>query len=157
MEEKESKEAKNPMGHEEEEVMSEVAERAMEANVKLLVANEIAHAKRIDTLAEVSLQDAINLSRKTNDAYLEMSKQQINAYMAMAKQQGDAYMAQAAKQSDETLNFATQWHHHAIENNRYTLDRLYSVYPEEAVGIGTMLAGFAEYLKSNGWTPPASK
>lgn len=130
----------------EEEVMSEIAERSMEANIKILTGNEIAHANRVNALAEILLTDAINLSRKTNDAYL-----------AMAKQQGDAYMEQSKKQAEETLDFATQWHHHAIENNRFTLDRLYGVFPEEAVGIGTMLRAFTEYLKSEGWTPPATK
>lgn len=133
-------------GAKEEEVMSEIIERSMEANVKILTGNEIAHANRMNALAEIAIQDAINLSRKTNDAYL-----------TMAKQQGDAYMEQSKKQSEETLNFATQWHHHAIENNRFTLDRLYGVFPEEAVGIGTMLRGFMEYLKAEGWTPPATK
>ena len=120
----------------EEEVMSEVTERAMEANMKLLVANEISHSNRMTVLAETAVGDAINLSRKANDAYL-----------AQAKQQGDAYMEQAKKQGEETLNFQTQIHHHVIENNRYTLDRLYSVFAEEAVSLSKL-------LQSLGWAPP---
>ena len=36
----------------EEEVMSEVIERSMEANVKILTGNEISHAKRVDVISE---------------------------------------------------------------------------------------------------------
>lgn len=128
----------------EEEIMSEVTERSMEANMKILVGNEISHAKRVDFIAEQSLTDAVEFRKKTDDQYLQNMQTVLNAYMEQSK-----------KQAEETLNFATQWHHHAIENNRYTLDRLYSVFPEEAVGIGTMLKGFQEYLKSVGWSPPS--
>jgi len=128
----------------EEEVMSEVTERSMEANMKILVGNEISHAKRVDVLAETSIADAINLSRKTNDAYLEMSKQQASAFME-----------QANAQNKEAVGFVQELHKQYLENNRYTLDRLYSVFPEEAVGIGTLLKAFESYLKESGWTPPA--
>lgn len=46
----------------------------------------------------------------------------------------------------ESVNFTKQIHNEyikreqaATENNRYTLDRLYSVFPEEAVGLVTLL------------------
>lgn len=129
----------------EEEVMSEVTERSMEANMKILVGNEISHAKRVDGILEQSLANLVNNADSAQKAHLER-----------LEKMADAYMEQSKKQAEETLNFATQWHHHAIENNRYTLDRLYSVFPEEAVGIGTLLRGFQEYLASQGWTQPAA-
>jgi hypothetical protein len=129
----------------EEEVMSESAERSFEINLKTLVSNEISHAKRVDVIAEQSLTDSVEFRKKADDAYLEQMQQMANAYMEQSK-----------KQAEETLNFAAQWHHHAIENNRYTLDRLYSVFPEEAAGIATMVSLIVEALKQSGWTAPTT-
>lgn len=113
---------------EEEEVMSEVMERSMETNIKILTGNEIAHAKRVDSYSELALANAIAFQTKAQDAYLEMTKQQANAYMEMAKKQGD-----------ETLKHMSELDKQITENNRFTLDRLYGVFPEEATGIYTML------------------
>lgn len=123
-------EQKPASGTTEEEVMSEVMERAMEGNVKLLLANEISHAKRMDILSEQAIKQTIEFSQKANDDYLEMTKQMRNAYMEQSKNQSE-------------LNNAHQknTNHQATENNRYTLDRLYAVFPEEGVGIATMLKG----------------
>ena len=124
-------------GTKEEEVMSEVTERSMEANMKILVGNEIAHAKRVDGYTELALSQAITFQQKANDAYLEQSTKM-----------ADAYMEQSKKQGEETLKYVASLNHHAIENNRFTLDRLYGIFPEEAAGIATMLADFLEYLRS---------
>lgn len=129
----------------EEEVMSEVAERAMEIDLKTLVSNEISHAKRVDVIAEQSLQNAVNFAEKANDAYLEQAKSQALSYQNAA----DARLK-------ETGDFVNSLHKNFIENNRYTLDRLYSVFPEEAMGIGAMVSLVVEALKKSGWTPPAS-
>ena len=124
-------------GTTEEEVMSEVTERSMEANMKILVGNEIAHAKRVDGYAELALKEAIEFSRKANDAYL----------LRMEKM-SDAYMEQSKKQAEETIKHTSELDKQIVENNRFTLDRLYGVFPEESVGIATMLADFIDYLKS---------
>lgn len=128
----------------EEEVMSEVTERAMEANMKILVGNEISHSNRVSVLAETAVAQAIQFQQKANDEYLERTKQM-----------ADAYMEQANSQNKEAVGFVQEIHKQYLENNRYTLDRLYSVFPEEAVGIGTLLKAFESYLKEKGWTPPA--
>jgi len=143
-------------GSVEEEVMSEVAERSMEANMKILVGNEIAHANRMSVLSETSVADAINLSRKTNDAYLEASKLQTLAYMEQSNAQNKQMLEQMNAQNKQMLEQTNAQNKHILENNRYTLDRLYSVFPEEAVGISTLLKAFESYLKESGWEPPAS-
>lgn len=131
----------------EEEVMSETTERAMEANMKILVGNEIAHSNRINSYAELSLKSAVEFQQKANDAYLERMEKMSDAYMAMNKQQNDAYMETSKKQSEETLKLTSKLSQDMIENNRYTLDRLYSVFPEEATGIGTLVAIVLEALR----------
>jgi hypothetical protein len=113
---------------------SEAAERAWASNDKARFDDLIAHQKRVDQIAEQSLQNAVDFALKANNAYLEQANAQNKAALALS----------------ENLN------HQIVENNRFTLDRLYGVFPEEAVGIATMLSGFAEYLKSAGWTPPAT-
>ncbi|GAI51529.1 unnamed protein product, partial [marine sediment metagenome] len=113
------------------------------------------HSNRVAVLAETSLADAVNLSRKTNDAYLEMSKQQANAFMEQSKKQSDAYMEHANAQNKEAVGFVQELHKQYLENNRYTLDRLYSVFPEEAMGIASMVTLIIESLKQSGWTAPA--
>ncbi len=130
---------------EDKEPKSEAVERPWASNDKVQFDNMISHAKRVDFIAEQSLQNAVNFAEKVNNAYLERMKQM-----------SDAYMEQANAQNKETLSLVTKLHEQYAENNRYTLDRLYSVFPEEAVGLGTLLRAFQEYLKSQGWTAPAS-
>lgn len=129
----------------EEEVMSEAFERSWETNMKILIGNEIGHQNRIAALAEISLADAISLSRKTNDAYL-----------TMAKQQGDAYMEQNNSQNKEALGYLQTLRKNYLENNRFTLDRLYGMFPEEAAGTSTLMKIVIEALKATGWTAPTS-
>jgi len=121
-------------GSVEEEIMSEVTERSMEANMKILVGNEISHAKRVDVYAEAAVKNAVEFSQKANDAYLERIQLIADAYM----------------------NHTNDMNKQVVENNRYTLDRLYSVFTEEAVALSTLLSGFQEYLKKQGWTAPAT-
>lgn len=128
----------------EEQPKSEAAERAWASNDKVQFDNMISHAKRVDILAETAVANAITFSEKANNAYLER-----------AKQMADAYMEQANAQNKEALGFVQKLHEQYLENNRYTLDRLYSVFPEEAVGLGTLLKAFEAYLKESGWTAPA--
>ena len=125
-----------------EQPTSEAAERAWASNDKVQFDNMISHAKRVDAIAEQSLQNAVNLAEKANNAYLERMKQM-----------ADAYMEQANAQNKEALSLVTKLHEQYAENNRYTLDRLYSVFPEEATGIATMVTLIIEALKQAGWIP----
>jgi hypothetical protein len=134
-----------PEGKEKEEELSEAAERSFEVNFKILLGNEISHAKRMDILAENAIAQNNEFARKANDAYLER-----------CRQMADSYANAADARLEETNDFVTSLHKNFIENNRYTLDRLYSIFPEEAVGLGTLLSAFQEYLKSQGWTAPSS-
>lgn len=122
---------------------SEAVERPWASNDKVQFDNMISHAKRVDAIAEQSLQNAVNFTEKANDAYLERMKQM-----------ADAYMEQSNAQNKEALSLVTKLHEQYAENNRYTLDRLYSVFPEEAVGLATMVTTIIEVLKQAGWTPP---
>jgi len=110
-------------------------EERWQANEKARFDDLIAHQKRVDVIAEQSLQNAVDFALKTNNAYLEQANAQNKAALSLT----------------ENLN------HQIIENNRYTLDRLYSVFPEEAVGISTMVTAFLELLKQSGWNPPATQ
>lgn len=117
----------------EEEIMSEVAERAMEGNIKILLGNEISHAKRVDGILEGALQNMVSFTEKANTAYLEAVK----------------------KADDGFQTHRDDMNKQVVENNRYTLNDLYTVQPKEAVGLGTLLRAFEEYLVSKGWAPPS--
>ncbi len=54
---------------EQEETMSEVIERAMEANVKRLLANEITQDKHIDSIANMALLNAVTLQMQLGNGY----------------------------------------------------------------------------------------
>jgi len=110
-------------------------EERWQANEKARFDDLIAHQKRVDVIAEQSLQNAVDFALKANNGYLEQANAQNKAALSLT----------------ENLN------HQIIENNRYTLDRLYSVFPEEAVGISTMVTAFLELLKQSGWNPPATQ
>jgi hypothetical protein len=142
MEEHEGKKEQPASGTKEEEVMSEVMERAMETNVKLLVANEISHAKRLDSYSELALAQAISFQQKSNEAYLETSKRQALAAEEMSK-----------KQAEQTLKHFSELDKQIVENNRFTLDYLYGVYPLEASGTALLMADFIDYLKSKAAKP----
>lgn len=108
---------------------SEAVERPWASNDKARFDDLISHQKRVDVIAEQSLQNAVTFQKQANDAYLEQANGQNKAALALT----------------QNLN------HQLIENNRYTLDRLYSVFPEEATGIATMVSVIIETLKQNGW------
>jgi hypothetical protein len=118
-----------------EQPKHEAVERPWASNDKVQFDNMISHGKRVDVIAEQSLQNAVTFQKQANDQYLE----------------------QANAQNKEALALAQNLHHQLIENNRYTLDRLYSVFPEEATGIATMVSLIIETLKQDGWTKPDAK
>lgn len=105
----------------EEEVMSEAFERSWEANMKLLVGNEIANSQTVQQVAQQMLQNAITNSNNAQVAY---------------------------------LSHVEELRSHRIENNRFTLDRLYGMFPEESAGTSTLLKLIIDSLKAEGWKPP---
>ena len=84
----------------------------------------------------------MTFTAKANDAYLER-----------CRQMADAYMEQANAQNKAHLQFVEKLHEQYAENNRYTLDRLYSVFPEEASGLGVLVSLVVEALKKEGVLP----
>lgn len=120
---------------------SEAAERAWMSNDKVQFDNMISHSKRVDSIAETALTNAVNFQEKGNNDYLEMTKQM-----------RDAYMEQANAQNKAHLDFVEKLHEQYAENNRYTLDRLYSVFPEEALGLTAIAKAIVEMLKKEGLT-----
>jgi len=111
----------------EDEVMSEAVERSFEANLKLLLDNQISHSKRVDTIAEISLANAVDQSNQTNKAAL----------------------AQADSMNKAGLTYFEALNAQLIENNRFTMDRLYGMFPEEAAGTSTLLKLVIEALKTD--------
>ncbi|MDY6957636.1 MAG: hypothetical protein SVK08_00630 [Halobacteriota archaeon] len=93
--------------------------------------NIIGHNNRVATYAELALKQSIEFQQKSNDQLLLMQKQL----------------------HDEYLKHSADRDAHHLENNRYTLDRLYSVFPEEAVGIGTMVDLVVAALEQRGMVP----
>lgn len=116
----------------EEEVMSEIIERAIEANIKIHLGNEIATTKRTDGILEQMLQNAVNNG--------------LNAQLA--------YQTTVNAANAEAVSFTQELHKQYLENNRFTLDRLYGMFPEESAGTTTLLKMIIDSLKAEGWTPP---
>ena len=108
------------------------------ANMKVQMDNLIshekamfAHSERLTDYSELGLKQSIEFQQKSNDDYL-----------VAAKQLRDEYMKHSADRDA-----------HSLENNRYTLDRLYSVFPEEAIGLSTLVTLVIEALKKEGIIP----
>ena len=128
-----------PDGKEGQVPPSESLERPWASNDKVQFDNMISHCNRVSVIAEQSLQNAITFQKQANDAYLEREKQM-----------ADAYMEQANAQNKEAVGFVQELHKQYLENNRYTLDRLYSVFPEEATGLGVLVDLVVEALQRRG-------
>lgn len=98
---------------------SESAERPWMSNDKVQFDNMISHCKRMDALAEQSVQDALKFREKADNLFLS--------------------------QVDER-------HKHHQENNRFTADYLYNVYPAEAVGVIAIAKALQDLLEKDGLT-----
>ncbi len=87
--------------------------------------NAADHANNTAKYAELALANAVNFQAQMNQEYLRD-------------------VAQERGHSDDRHHMAVEHndlrYHHTIENDRYTLDRLYSVFAEEAVSLKTLLA-----------------
>jgi len=123
---------------EEEEVMSEVIERAMEGNVKLHYGNEIAHTKHVDVISEQMLSNLVSNADSAQKTHLERLEKMADAYMEHVKNVDTELV-----QNRETLN------KNAIENNRFTLDRLYGLFPPEASELAVLLQAVLNILTAN--------
>lgn len=124
---------------------SEAVERPWASNDKVQFDNVMAHCKRVDVLAEQAVANAISLAQKVGEDGLEATKQMRSAYMEQANTQNKLFSSLVEKLQEQYC-----------ENNRFTMDRLYGIYPEEAIGMGAALKAY-DILLAAGWTPPSKK
>ena len=107
---------------------SESVERPWASNDKVQFDNLISHCKALTNYSELAVKQLIEFQQKSNDAYLT---------------ERDRREQQRMEHSDE-LETQRQ------ENNRYTLNYLYGIYPEEAIGIATVAKAVVDLLKKEG-------
>jgi len=106
---------------------SEAVERPWASNDKLQFDLTMAHAARVNYWAEQSMQ-------------------QQQRHVEEEHNQKVRHEEELHKQKMEHEN---QLFHEKLENNRYTLDRLYSVFTEEAVSLSALLQSMADALGYN--------
>ncbi len=115
---------------------SESVERPWASNDKVQFDNTITHCKTLMGYSELALKQAVEFQQKSNDAFLTERDRR--------EQQRLSHEDASEKQRVEHENeLETQ----RQENNRYTLDRLYSVFPEEAAGLVPILERLLGSLK----------
>ena len=102
---------------EEEEVMSEHAERLIELNGKLGYDVILAHVNRMNEIMEENAANRAENANALMKAYLTHLDNSNKAYVERREQENKLYH----------------------ENNRYTLNALYGFSPEEMVSISTIL------------------
>ena len=103
---------------------SESVERPWASNDKVQFDNVITHEKIAMGLSEQTLAESVALQKKVNDMYIAREQQRL----------------------EHSNELETQ----RQENNRYTLNYLYGVYPEEAVGIVAIGKILVDLLKKEG-------
>lgn len=95
--------------------------------------NSVDHSNNTAKYAEIALANAVNFQQQMNQEYLRdvnHAREHANELHHVDKEHND-------------LTF-----HHSKENDRYTLDRLYSVFPEEAAGLVALLRALVENTKA---------
>jgi len=102
------------------------ANRAWASNDKVQYDNLISHCKAMMGYSELAMAQALAFQQKSNDAYLSA----IDA------------------REQQRLEHENELEKQAQENNRYTLNYLYGIYPEEAAGLAALLKALREVLKS---------
>ena len=122
----------------------------LEANMKALFDDLIAHIHQVNANMKIQMDNAISQSALTNQNAVANS-QVVNGYSQLALKNAVEF---SQKANDDFLTFSQKQRDQTLENNRYTLDRLYSVFPEEALGIGTMVATVMEALNQAGVIKP---
>jgi len=103
--------------------------RAWASNDKVQFDNLISNSNNTARIAEISLTNAVNFQNQMNNEYLRSLQQE--------REHADA----REKQDQEHKNTLRE---HTLENNRYSLDRLFSVFPEEAVGLRVLIKSLAK-------------
>ena len=98
----------------------ETLDRAWASNDKVQFDNTISHNNMAARYAELALSNAVNFQQQMNNEYLRSMQQE--------REHADSREKMFAERADLSKTAA-------LEDNRYTLDRLYSVFPEEAVGL----------------------
>jgi len=137
----------------------EQLDRAWASNDKVQFDNTISHNNIVARQAEIALSNAVMFQAQMNQEYLRsvhQEREHADARSQTALSQMDAREKQFAEHLDtREKHFAehldTREKHlterinaikdAGLENNRYTLDRLYSVFPEEAVGLRILIRG----------------
>ena len=98
----------------------ETLDRAWASNDKVQFDNVISHNNIVARQSEIALSNAVMFQQQMNNEYLRSMQQE--------REHADSREKMFAERADLSKTAA-------LENNRYTLDRLYSVFPEEAVGL----------------------
>jgi len=99
-------------------------DRAFASNDKVQFDNVMTHEKVMTGFSELHMKQAIDFQQKANDDYLIATKQM----------------------RDEYIKHSADRDAHTLENIRYTLDRLNSVYPEEASGLAGLLKVMYDFI-----------
>ena len=123
-------------------------DRAWGSNDKVQFDNVISHNNIVSRQAELALSNAVTFQSQMNQEYLRsvhQEREHADARAQLAMGHLDAREKQIVEHVDtrekhlsERINARKDA---ALENNRYTLDRLYSVFPEEAVGLRILIKG----------------
>ena len=107
----------------------ETLDRVNASNDVVQFGNTISHNNMTSRYAEIALSDAVKFQSQMNAEHLRAVQQE--------REHADA-------REKQTMSHENTSREHASENNRYTLDRLYSVFPEEAVGLRTLIEGIVK-------------
>ena len=107
--------------------------RAWASNDKVQFDNLISNSNNTARIAELSLTNAVNFQNQMNNEYLRTLQQE--------REHADV----REKQDQSHKNTLRE---HSLENNRYSLDRLYSVFPEEAVGLRVLIKSIVKEVIS---------
>lgn len=102
--------------------------------------NGIEHTNNVSKYAELALSNAVNFQAQMNQEYLKNTAQE--------REHSNETYHMSAEHANEMHHMAVEHndlrYHHTIENDRYTLDRLYSVFPEEAAGLKMVIQSFVD-------------
>lgn len=118
----------NPQYRIKEREEREALDRAWASNDKVQFDNVISHNNNTARISELALTNAVQFQEKMNAEHLISVQQEREHRDAREK--------------------------HNLENNRYHLDRLYSVFPEEAAGIVAILEATTNILNQKNTGEP---
>ena len=91
--------------------------------------NTISHNNMTARYAELALSNAVNFQQQMNNEYLRSVQQE--------REHADSREKMSAERADLSKTAER-------EDNRYSLDRLYSVFPEEAAGLRALIKSMKE-------------